>query len=112
MVVLATLWSFVFVVCLRLQKRCHPSSLTLHLRLSQDISTAYGEHLMQEQLYESGGLVFARCGAHQEALDAFLACGSWRQALCVAAQLHLSRDQLAGLGRTLAGKRCHLDSLR
>lgn len=98
-----------FPECLNLikDKNLYNEALKLYPPNSQqykDISTAYGEHLMQEQLYEPGGLVFARCGAHQEALDAFLACGSWRQALCVAAQLHLSRDQLAGLGRTLAGK--------
>lgn len=63
---------------------------------------------MQEHLYELGGLVFARCGAHENALNAFLACGSWQQALCMAAQLGLTEDQLAGLGRTLAGKRSHL----
>ena len=49
--------------------------------------------------------MFARCGAHEKALGAFLACGSWQQALCAAAQLHLTAEQLAGLGRTLAGKR-------
>ncbi|EPY84057.1 elongator complex protein 1 [Camelus ferus] len=70
----------------------------------KDISIAYGEHLLQEHLQEPAGLVFARCGAHEKALGAFLACGSWQQALCVAAQLHLTKDQLAGLGRTLAGK--------
>jgi elongator complex protein 1 len=59
-------------------------------------------------LYEPAGLVFARCGAHEKALSAFLTCGSWQQALCVAAQLHLSGDQLTGLGRTLAGKQGHL----
>lgn len=86
---------------------CHPFPLTLYLLSSQDISVAYGEHLMQERLYEPGGLVFARCGAHEKALDAFLACGSWQQALCAAAQLHLSRDQLAGFSRSLAGKHYH-----
>lgn len=65
---------------------------------------AYGERLLQEHLHEPAGLVFARCGAPEKALSAFLACGSWQQALCAAAQLHLTAEQLAGLGRTLAGK--------
>lgn len=91
---------------------CHLSSPILHL-LSQDISIAYGEHLTQEHLYEPGGLVFARCGAHQKALDAFVAAGSWQQALCVAAQLQLSKEQLAGLGRALAGKHaCRFPQMR
>lgn len=88
---------------MELKYNCHLSSPTLNL-LSQDISIAYGEHLTQELLYEAGGLVFARCGAHQKALDAFVAAGSWQQALCVAAQLQLSKEQLAALGRALAGK--------
>ena len=65
---------------------------------------------MEEHLCEPAGLVFARCGAYEKALSAFLACGSWQQALCMAAQLHLTKDQLAGLGRTLAGKHGHLGS--
>lgn len=65
---------------------------------------------MQEQLHELAGLVFARCGAHSNALSAFLTCGSWQQALCVAAQLDLTKDQLADLGRTLAGEHGHLFS--
>ncbi|XP_073082608.1 elongator complex protein 1 [Manis javanica] len=98
-----------FPECLNLikDKNLYNEALKLYPRDSQqykDISIAYGEHLMQEHLYELGGLVFARCGAHENALNAFLACGSWQQALCMAAQLGLTEDQLAGLGRTLAGK--------
>ena len=85
-------------------KKLYLSLLTRHLLSPQDISIAYGEHLTQEHLYEPAGLVFARCGAHEKALNAFLASGSWQQALCVAAQLNLTKDQLADLGRTLAGK--------
>lgn len=72
--------------------------------LSQAVSVAYGEHLMQEHQYEPAGLVFARCGAQEKALEAFLACGSWQQALCVAAQLQMAKDKVAGLARKLAGK--------
>lgn len=62
---------------------------------------------MQEQLYESAGLVFARCGAHQKALSAFLACGNWQQALCMASQLHPTEEEIAGFARTLAGEQGH-----
>ncbi|KAM9083735.1 elongator complex protein 1-like isoform 1-T1 [Megaptera novaeangliae] len=98
-----------FPECLNLikDKNLYNEALKLYPPNSQqykDISIAYGEHLLQEHLCEPAGLVFARCGAHEKALSAFLACGSWQQALCVAAQLHLTKDQLAGLGRTLAGK--------
>ncbi|XP_060010656.1 elongator complex protein 1 isoform X3 [Lagenorhynchus albirostris] len=98
-----------FPECLNLikDKNLYNEALKLYPPNSQqykDISIAYGEHLLQEHLCEPAGLVFARAGAHEKALSAFLACGSWQQALCVAAQLHLTKDQLAGLGRTLAGK--------
>ncbi|ELW64582.1 Elongator complex protein 1 [Tupaia chinensis] len=98
-----------FPECLNLirDKSLYNEALKLYPPNSQqykDIGIAYGEHLMQEHLYEPAGLVFARCGAHEKALSAFLTCGSWQQALCMAAQLSLTRDQLAGLSRTLAGK--------
>ncbi|XP_022434822.1 elongator complex protein 1 isoform X2 [Delphinapterus leucas] len=98
-----------FPECLNLikDKNLYNEALKLYPPNSQqykDISIAYGEHLLQEHLCEPAGLVFARCGAYEKALSAFVACGSWQQALCVAAQLHLTKDQLAGLGRTLAGK--------
>ncbi|MBZ3869628.1 Elongator complex protein 1 [Sciurus carolinensis] len=98
-----------FPECLNLikDKNLYKEALKLYPPNSQQyqaISIAYGEHLMQEQLHEPAGLVFARCGAHSKALSAFLTCGSWQQALCVAAQLHLTKDQLADLARTLAGK--------
>uniref|UniRef100_G3U3U6 Elongator complex protein 1 n=1 Tax=Loxodonta africana TaxID=9785 RepID=G3U3U6_LOXAF len=98
-----------FPECLNLikDKNLYNKALKLYPPDSQqykDISVAYGEHLMQEHLHEPAGLVFARCGAHEKALEAFLACGSWQQALCMAAQLNFTKGQLAGLGRTLAGK--------
>uniref|UniRef100_A0A452UM88 Elongator complex protein 1 n=1 Tax=Ursus maritimus TaxID=29073 RepID=A0A452UM88_URSMA len=98
-----------FPECLNLvkDKNLYKEALKLYPSDSQqykDISIAYGEHLTRERLYEPAGLVFARCGAHEKALDAFLTSGSWQQALCMAARLNLTQDQLAGLGRTLAGK--------
>uniref|UniRef100_A0A8I4A6I4 Elongator complex protein 1 n=1 Tax=Callithrix jacchus TaxID=9483 RepID=A0A8I4A6I4_CALJA len=108
-----------FPECLNLikDKNLYKEALKLYSPSSQqyqDISIAYGEHLMQEHMYEPAGLMFARCGAHEKALSAFLTCGNWKQALCVAAQLNFTEDQLAGLGRTLAGKlveqRKHIDA--
>ncbi|XP_041513450.1 elongator complex protein 1 [Microtus oregoni] len=98
-----------FTECLNLikDKNLYKEALKLYQPQSlqyQAISVVYGEHLMQEHLYEPAGFVFARCGAHQKALSAFLACGSWQQALCIASQLQLSEDQMVGLARTLAGK--------
>jgi len=98
-----------FPECLNLvkDKNLYKEALKLYPSDSQqykDISIAYGEHLTRERLFEPAGLVLARCGAHEKALDAFLASGSWRQAVCTAAQLDLTKEQLAGLGRTLAGK--------
>ncbi|XP_019309815.2 elongator complex protein 1 isoform X1 [Panthera pardus] len=98
-----------FPECLNLikDKNLYKEALKLFPSDSQqykEISIAYGEYLTQEHLYEPAGLVFARCGAHEKALSAFLASGSWQQALCMAAQLNWTKDQLAGLSRTLAGK--------
>ncbi|XP_012374284.1 elongator complex protein 1 isoform X2 [Dasypus novemcinctus] len=98
-----------FPECLNLikDKNLYNEALKLYPPNSQqhkDISIAYGEHLLQVHLDELAGLVFARCGAHEKALEAFLTCGSWQQALCMAARLSFTRDQLASLGRTLAGK--------
>ncbi|XP_029775496.1 elongator complex protein 1 [Suricata suricatta] len=98
-----------FPECLNLikDKNLYKEAMKLFPSDSQqykEISVAYGEHLTQEHLYEPAGLVFARCGAHEKALSAFVASGSWQQALCMAAQLNWTKDQLAGLSRTLAGK--------
>ncbi|EDL91691.1 inhibitor of kappa light polypeptide enhancer in B-cells, kinase complex-associated protein, isoform CRA_b [Rattus norvegicus] len=98
-----------FTECLNLikDKNLYKEALKLYRPDSpqyQAVSVAYGEHLVQEHLYEPAGLVFARCGAHEKALEAFLACGSWQQALCMAAQLQMAKDKVAGLARTLAGK--------
>ncbi|XP_017659129.1 elongator complex protein 1 isoform X2 [Nannospalax galili] len=98
-----------FTECLNLikDKNLYKEALKLYPPNSQQhkaISIAYGEYLVQEHLYESAGLVFSRCGAHEKALSAFLACGSWQQTLCVAAQLQLTEDKVASLARALAAK--------
>uniref|UniRef100_A0A8D0GT96 IkappaB kinase complex-associated protein n=1 Tax=Sphenodon punctatus TaxID=8508 RepID=A0A8D0GT96_SPHPU len=78
------------------------------------VGDAYGEYLNQKHLPEQAGLIFARCGAFEKALDAFVNSGSWQQALCMAAQLRHTEDKLASLARGMAGKlveqRKHMDA--
>lgn len=71
----------------------------------QDISSAYGEYLIQKQLYEHAALILARAGIFEKALDAFLSCGSWQQALCMASRLGYTKERLSSLARTMAGRR-------
>uniref|UniRef100_A0A8B9ZJN8 Elongator complex protein 1 n=1 Tax=Anas platyrhynchos TaxID=8839 RepID=A0A8B9ZJN8_ANAPL len=59
----------------------------------KDISDAYGEYLIQKQLYEQAALIFARAGIFAKALDAFLSSGSWQQALCMASRLEGGGEQ-------------------
>ncbi|NXY33056.1 ELP1 protein, partial [Pomatorhinus ruficollis] len=70
----------------------------------KDISDAYGEYLIQKQLYEQAALIFARAGIFAKALDAFQSSGSWQQALCMASQLGYTKDKLSSLARSMAGK--------
>uniref|UniRef100_A0A4W3IE94 Elongator complex protein 1 n=1 Tax=Callorhinchus milii TaxID=7868 RepID=A0A4W3IE94_CALMI len=65
------------------------------------ISIVYGEHLSQKQLYEQAGLIFARCGESEKALEAFLLSHSWQQAFCMAAQLQYTEDKLGTMARTI-----------
>ncbi|NWZ66404.1 ELP1 protein, partial [Acrocephalus arundinaceus] len=68
------------------------------------ISDAYGEYLIQKQLYEQAALIFARAGIFAKALDAFQSSGSWQQALCMASQLGYTKDKLSSLAQSMAGK--------
>ncbi|XP_032061970.1 elongator complex protein 1 [Aythya fuligula] len=70
----------------------------------KDISDAYGEYLIQKQLYEQAALIFARAGIFAKALDAFLSSGSWQQALCMASRLGYTTDKLSSLAQSMAGK--------
>ncbi|NWS77861.1 ELP1 protein, partial [Crotophaga sulcirostris] len=70
----------------------------------QDISDAYGEYLIQKQLYEQAALIFARASIFAKALDAFQNSGSWQQALCMASQLGYTKDKLSSLAQNMAGK--------
>ncbi|RMC22440.1 hypothetical protein DUI87_00754 [Hirundo rustica rustica] len=70
----------------------------------KDISDAYGEYLIQKQLYEQAALMFARAGIFAKALEAFQSSGSWQQALCMASRLGYTKDKLSSLARSMAGK--------
>ncbi|NWI51091.1 ELP1 protein, partial [Calyptomena viridis] len=70
----------------------------------KDISDAYGEYLIQKQLYEQAALIFARAGIFAKALDAFQSSGSWQQALCMASRLGYTEDRLSSLARSMTGK--------
>ncbi|XP_069736437.1 elongator complex protein 1 [Phaenicophaeus curvirostris] len=70
----------------------------------KDISDAYGEYLIQKQLYEQAALIFARASIFAKALDAFQNSGSWQQALCMASQLGYTKDKLSSLAQSMAGK--------
>ncbi|NXN94720.1 ELP1 protein, partial [Rhinopomastus cyanomelas] len=70
----------------------------------KDISDAYGQYLIEKQLYEQAALMFARAGIFAKALDAFQNSGSWQQALCMASRLDYTKDQLSSLARSMAEK--------
>uniref|UniRef100_A0A8C3Y2M2 Elongator complex protein 1 n=1 Tax=Catharus ustulatus TaxID=91951 RepID=A0A8C3Y2M2_CATUS len=77
----------------------------------KDISDAYGEYLMQKQLYEQAALILARAGIFAKALDAFQSSGSWQQALCMASRLGYTKDKLSSLARSMIHKYGRLDIL-
>ncbi|KAM3939198.1 elongator complex protein 1 [Leptodactylus fuscus] len=68
------------------------------------INDAYGDYLYSRQHYEQAGLMYARCGSLEKALDAFVACSSWQNILSVASQLQYSEDKMAALARSISGK--------
>uniref|UniRef100_A0A8C1VGB2 Elongator complex protein 1 n=1 Tax=Cyprinus carpio TaxID=7962 RepID=A0A8C1VGB2_CYPCA len=73
------------------------------------LSVAYAEHLVEQQQAEQAGLLLWRCGENARALQAFISCTSWRNALAVATHIPLPPEQLALLARDLAGRDlCHV----
>ncbi|CAJ0941115.1 unnamed protein product, partial [Ranitomeya imitator] len=68
------------------------------------INDAYGDHLLARKHYEQAGLIFARCGSLEKALDAFVTCSSWQHILSTASQLQYSEDKMANLARNVSGK--------
>uniref|UniRef100_A0A673HGJ0 Elongator complex protein 1 n=1 Tax=Sinocyclocheilus rhinocerous TaxID=307959 RepID=A0A673HGJ0_9TELE len=68
------------------------------------LSVAYAEHLVEQQQAEQAGLLLWRCGENARALQAFVSCTSWRNALAVATHIPLPPEQLTLLARDLAEK--------
>lgn len=58
---------------------------------------------MEGHQAEQAGLLLWRCGELTSALQAFVSCSSWRNAICVAQQIPLPPEHLALLARDLAG---------
>lgn len=58
---------------------------------------------MEGHQAEQAGLLLWRCGELTSALQAFVSCSSWRNAVCVAQQIPLPPEHLALLARDLAG---------
>ncbi|XP_078368242.1 elongator complex protein 1-like isoform X2 [Oculina patagonica] len=67
-----------------------------------ELSIAYGEYLVGNKRYDEAGLVFTRCGAHEQALSSFQKSGNWRQVFCMASLLHHTDEQVISLARTVA----------
>lgn len=65
---------------------------------------AFAEHLVEQQQMEQAGLLLWRCGETSSALQIFVSCLSWRNAICVAQQIPLPPDQLALLARDMSEK--------
>ncbi|XP_033841778.1 elongator complex protein 1 [Periophthalmus magnuspinnatus] len=70
----------------------------------KELTVAFAEHLVGQQQMEQAGLLLWRCGETHLALQSFVSCCSWRQALCVAQVIPLPPDQLALLARDMAEK--------
>ncbi|XP_055007062.1 elongator complex protein 1 [Boleophthalmus pectinirostris] len=70
----------------------------------KELTVAFAEHLVGQQQMEQAGLLLWRCGETHSALQSFVSCCSWRQALCVAQVIPLPPDQLALLARDMAEK--------
>jgi len=81
-------------------------ALKLYAKSSEqhkELSIAYGENLVENKRYDEAGLVFTRCGAHEQALSSFQRSGNWRQVFCVASLLRHTDEQVISLARAVAG---------
>uniref|UniRef100_A0A672QR58 Elongator complex protein 1 n=1 Tax=Sinocyclocheilus grahami TaxID=75366 RepID=A0A672QR58_SINGR len=88
-------------------QRLYSDALELYSSNSEQyktLSVAYAEHLVEQQQAEQAGLLLWRCGENARALQAFVSCTSWRNALAVATHIPLPPEQLTVLARDLAEK--------
>jgi len=72
--------------------------------MTQDLSSAYGEDLIQSGHCREAGLILARASKCEHALTAFEECLEWRLAVMMAAQLEFSDQQFNQLARCLASE--------
>ena len=70
----------------------------------QDLSSAYGEDLVQNGRCLEAGLILTRAGKCERALTVFESCLEWRQAVMMATRLNFTDQQFNLLARRLAGK--------
>ena len=77
--------------------------------VTQDLSSAYGEDLLQNGRCHEAGLILARAAKCERALTAFEDCLEWRQAVMMAVQLGFSDEQFNQLARRLASELVHLN---
>lgn len=52
------------------------------------IAAAYGDHLMMLNKYDEAGIMYMRSGSLENAVDAFLKAGDWRQCVLIAKKLN------------------------
>ena len=72
--------------------------------VTQELSLAYGEDLMQSGRCLEAGLILSRAGKCERALTAFEDCLEWRHTVTVATQLNFSDLQFNLLAKRLASE--------
>ena len=98
-----------FPECLSLvnDHQLHSEALQLFAIGSQEytsIAESYAEKLKKKRHYEEAAIIFVKAGQLQQALDCFVLCHNWRQAMCLTARLGYTQEQVADLARKMAGK--------
>jgi len=78
--------------------------------MTQELSLAYGEDLIQSGRCLEAGLVLSRAGKCERALTTFEDCLEWRHAVTVATQLSFNDLQFNLLAKRLASE-CLIDSM-
>lgn len=68
------------------------------------IAAAYGDHLMTLRRYDEAGIMYMRSGSLENAVDAFLKAGDWRQCVLTGKKLNYSDDLYKKLLTVLKSK--------
>lgn len=69
------------------------------------IAAAYGDHLMTLKKYDEAGIMYARSGSLEKAVDAFLKAGDWQQCVIIAKKLNYGDDLYKKLLTVLKSRR-------